>query len=277
MAALAASSPKSSTATLTVDSASFISSLSANEYGDPAIDWAIYDRQRRRQQRRRRFQRRHRHLDENNNNRMWIEVTGTVNARSSRIRVLAEQVIVNLGLLDNIAIWTPGEFNNQSSASTVSYEVLGPGATLATVEYNFLETGSKPLDTSLIQTVTPALPADKVITPELLSYFRALANTKMQTGVAKFFTDVNQIGLLATGPKDIKPWEGVVYVGGASTPTQLTSQQSITWSWNDNPPFDFDGNGVGTHKQPGVIIVDAEGAQDPGEQRPVLRSHLLHG
>jgi Tfp pilus assembly protein PilX len=188
--------------------------------------------------------------DKNGDNRVWVEATATTGKRTTRLRVLTERVMVNLGLLDNIAVWTPGMFDSQSAASSVTYEVLGPGATQAIIEYNFLAPGSKALD-GTVKAVTPATSADLVISPELLSYFRAEALRVNKVGEGKFYTDVSQVGNAAAN------WEGLIYVdsNAASGSRQIASQQSVTWNWNNTT---LNGDGVGSAKKPGVLIVDAQ-------------------
>ena len=196
------------------------------------------------------------HRDLNGNKQLWVESTGRVGSRSVRVRVRVTQVLQSLGLLDNVAVWTPGQFNQGSNASSVSYEVLGPGATQTVVQYG-TDVSNHGFD-STVTGVTPAASADLMMPADLVKFFKDLATTKNVGGVAKMYTDVSQIKALESGPKDFTPWQGVVYVDSGTTPSQLTSQQSITWSWNENPPFEINGDGVGAHKQPGVMIVDAK-------------------
>lgn len=192
--------------------------------------------------------------DANGDNRVWVEATSAFNKRTTRVRVLTERVMVNNGLLDNIAVWTPGMFDSQSAASSVTYEVLGPGASQTIVEYNYLAPNSKELD-STVKPITPATDADLVITPELLSFYRAEAQRINRVGVGKRYTDVSQISTTDAGewPK----WEGLIYVdsGAASGSRQLSTTQSVTWPWSG---VEINGDGVGAHKKPGVLIVDAQ-------------------
>lgn len=183
-------------------------------------------------------------------NRIWIEATATTNKRTTRVRVLAERVMVNLGLLDNIAVWTPGMFDSQSLASSVGFEVLGPGATQAIVEYNTLAAGSKSLD-STVKAISPATDANLLISPELLSYFRAEAVRVNTVGEAKLYTDVSAIG------NAVNNWKGLIYVdsNAATDSRQLTSTQNVTWNWNNT---ELNGDGVGSNQKPGVIIADAK-------------------
>jgi hypothetical protein len=189
------------------------------------------------------------HRDLNGNRQLWVEATGQVGSRSVRVRVRVKEEPQTIGLLDNIAVWTPGQYNQGSYAASVSYEVLGPGATQAVVQYG-TDVSNHALD-STVQGLTPPSPADLVIPPDMVTYFKELATARDQVGVAKRYTDVTQIGISSSPATN---WEGVVYVDSGTTPSQLTAMQNIAWSNKG----DINGDGVGTHKQPGVLIVDAQ-------------------
>lgn len=197
------------------------------------------------------------HYDANGDNRVWVEATATTNKRTTRVRVLTERVMVNLGLLDNIAVWTAGTFRSGSAASSVTYEVLGPGASQAIVEYNTLATSptSKDLD-STVKTITPATDANLVISPELLGYFRAQAATVNTAGVAKLYTS------LPNGTN----FAGLVYLdsGAASGSRQLTAGQTINLGTGGGGSDVLNGDGVGTNAKPGVLIIDATSASLTG-------------
>lgn len=186
--------------------------------------------------------------DKNGDLRLWVEATATTNKRTSRVRVLVERVMVNLGLLP--AAWTPGGFDSQSSGSSVTYEVVGPGATQAIVEYNWLASHSKDLG-STVKPISPATDANLLALPELLSYFRAEAIRINKVGEGKFYTDVSTIG------NDAVDWKGLIYVdSGAASGSRQLSQQNVNLTWGSNTT-QLNGAGWGTNEKPGVLIVDA--------------------
>ena len=188
--------------------------------------------------------------DKDGDGRLWVEATATTIKRTTRVRVLVERVMVNLGLLDNIAVWTPGMLDSQSAASSVSYEVLGPGATRAIVEYNTLASGSRPFDPLTVKEITPATDANLLISPELLGYFRAEAERVNRVGEAKLYTS------LPNGTN----FTGLVYLdsGAASSSRQLPATQNVDLGTGGGSSLVLNGDGVGANAKPGVLIFDAK-------------------
>lgn len=194
--------------------------------------------------------------DSNGDNRLWVEAAATTNKRTTRVRVLVERQMLNLGLLDNIAVWTGGTLDKGSSASSVSYEVLGPGATTAIVQYNMLADTPHQFDPLVITQVSPATPANELFTPGLRTYLRAEAARIDEPGVAKLYTGTgNVIGTISN-------LAGLVYVdSGAASSRQLPIEQKVNFTAGGTSRVAINGDGVGSHPAPGVLIVDAKSLQ----------------
>jgi len=172
-------------------------------------------------------------------NLMYIEAQGNVGKKSARVRALVRLDYANLGLLANVAIFTPGGlFVN--SATTVAAEVLGPPATSAQAyDYSIDQQGTL----SQVTNNTGVQDINKMISPETLALLKTAAKSASPT---RYFTSQPTAADFERG--------GLIYI---DAPTQ-----DITWP--SNVGFSNTGDGVGVVDAsgnvlaPGCLIVNAK-------------------
>jgi len=154
--------------------------------------------------------------DADGDKQIYVEAQGNVGRMRSRIRALVRMTYLNLGLLENVAIYTPGWVSVNSSAG-VTAEVLAPGSDVASV-YAFDVVGNGAVSQQIVEKIGQAWPVEDMITPEMLDYLKTVAKSR-----GTYYAYKN-----GSWPKiPDTAWGGVVYLDGPSAPGGFSFPSSV--------------------------------------------------
>jgi len=180
--------------------------------------------------------------DADGNGKMYVEAQGAVHDKAARVQALVERVYFDTSLPRGIAVATDGSIdaNNHKMPIMVNYAAPDQPTIVAKAGGTIAEDACQPGVTPQQNQPTPLV--DTLLPPEVVQGLIDRAKI-----LGKFYPKPG--GPLM--PQTHEDWEGLVVI-------QTTGMVTIP---QDSEPYN--GDGVGTNKKPGILLVVGPRATDP--------------